>query len=171
MRAQANAHLTAFLDCWPPLERRWRPVTEMSLRVELLDGLVVASGRPDLTLGTAQGDIAGKVIVDFKTGAFHLAHRHDLHFYALLELLRVGTPPRLLVSSYLEQGRIECEEVTDGLFESTVRRVVAGATRIVELQQGDEPVRRPGTPCRWCPVLDDCDVGRRFLDDADDLTP
>lgn len=171
VRAQANAHLTAFLDCWPPLERRWRPVTEMSLRVELLDGLVVASGRPDLTLGTAQGDIAGKVIVDFKTGAFHLAHRHDLHFYALLELLRVGTPPRLLVSSYLEQGRIECEEVTDGLFESTVRRVVAGATRIVELQQGDEPVRRPGTPCRWCPVLDDCDVGRRFLDDADDLTP
>ena len=67
-------------------------------------GQVRLSGRPDLTIGQAQGALAGKVIVDFKTGRMHGSHVADLRFYALIDTIRIGTPPRMLATSYLDIG-------------------------------------------------------------------
>jgi len=169
VRAQANTYLAKFLEAWPPLSRRWRPVTEMSMRVELLDDQVLLTGKPDLTLGVPKGTQAGKVIVDFKTGGHSPGHRADLRFYALLDTLRLGTPPRLLATSYLDSARLEVEAVDDDLLFAEVRRVIDAGARYVALKGGDEePRRNPGPPCRWCSLQDDCEPGQGYLADQAD---
>lgn len=165
LRAEANERVAKFLECWPPLKPTWRPVTESRLRLELHDR-VVLSGKVDLALGQAEGGLAGKVLVDLKTGGFSRQHVEDLRFYALLEAVRVGTPPRLLATYYLDQGRFQPEPVTEELLFSTVARITDGVTRILDARRRDrDPRTAPGPACRWCVALTDCETGRQFLDD------
>jgi hypothetical protein len=169
LRSEANTHVAAFVETWPRLQRSWRPVLEGSIKTELLDGAVILSGKPDLTIGHAQGDVAGKVIVDFKTGITSVAHVADLRFYALVDTLRVGVPPRLLATSYLESGRLMTEEVTEDHLWSTIDRIVDAAGRLVTLTAEErDPVKRPGPPCRWCELRHGCAEGRAHLSDLGD---
>ena len=168
LRAEVGAALTQFLECFPPLKPKWRPTTDSPIRTELHDGLIVLSGKPDLTLGQPEGTVAGKVIIDFKTGRFSPVHREDLRFYALLEALRI-LPPRLLATYYLDQARFHPEEVTRDLLLSAAERVIDGAHRYVELASGRrQPTVSPGPACRWCPVQADCEEGREYLEAAVD---
>lgn len=170
VRAAAVARVAAFDEIWPPLDTRWRPVTESSVWADLLGRRISLSGKVDLTLGHPEGSTARKVIVDLKTGRFSLHHRDDLRFYALVETLRIGTPPRAVATSYLESGEIHVEPVTEEMLETAVARTVDGVERIVAVRfGGDEPVLRPSPSCRWCPVLDACDVGRAHLAAEDEL--
>ena len=168
LRADAGSAMTQFLECFPPLKPVWRPATDSPIRAELHGGLIVLSGKPDLTLGQPEGTVAGKVIIDFKTGRFSPSHREDLRFYALLEALRI-LPPRMLATYYLDQGRFHPEEVTRDLLLSAAERVIDGAHRYVELaSRHREPTVAPGPACRWCPVQLDCDEGTAYLNDAPD---
>ena len=39
----------------------------------------------------------------------------------------------------------------------------------IELKiEGRDPVKRPGTSCRWCPLQSECTEGRAYLDHRDD---
>ena len=164
LRAGAGAAMTQFLECFPPLKPAWRPATESPIRASLHGGLIVLSGKPDLTLGQPDGTVAGKVVIDFKTGGFSPAHREDLRFYALLEALRI-LPPRLLATYYLDQGSIHSEEVTHDLLLSAAERVIDGAERYVELVSSHRQATvAPGPACRWCPVQPDCDEGTEYLE-------
>jgi PD-(D/E)XK nuclease superfamily len=164
LRTSAVGHVNAFFECFPPLSAKWRPVLEGSLRVDLFGGRVVLSGRPDLTLGAARGTTAGKVIVDFKTGRFSPHHRDDLRFYALLDTIRLGTPPRLLATHYLDTARTHPETVTVDLLHSALARTIDGVERMVALDAPDATVtKRTGPACRWCPVLEECQEGRTHL--------
>ena len=96
--------MSKFLECFPPLRAAWRPVTESRLIVELCGSRIRVQGKVDLTIGTADGLRAGKVIIDLKSGVASTSHRDDLRFYALLETIRIGVPPRLIASYYLDQG-------------------------------------------------------------------
>lgn len=169
VRAEANDRVAAFLDCWPPLRRTWAPVTESKVRAELCGGRVQLRGKVDLTLGRASGPRAsGKVLVDLKTGGFAPDHLHDLRFYALIETVRLGVPPRRVASYYLESAWMAPEDVTAGLLDSAVARTVAGARALAALQDGTaEPVRRPGAACRWCPVRSGCEPGEAWIADLD----
>jgi hypothetical protein len=170
LRSEAVDRVTKFTECFPPLDARWRPVTESRLRAELCGDRVVLSGKVDLTVGAPTGVVAGKVLVDLKTGGFVPAHRDDLRFYALVETLRLGVPPRLLASYYLDSGRLQPEPVTEDLLRATVERVVRGAELATELRRGDrEPLLRPGPPCRWCALQPDCGEGLRWLEERADL--
>lgn len=170
LRAEANERVFKFLECFPPLKPQWRPVTESAVRVELFDRRIVLQGRVDLTLGHARGTTARKVLIDFKSGGFSPVHVDDLRFYALLEAVRVGTPPRQLATYYLDTGRPHPEIVTPALLEAAIERTIDGATRMVELEHGDqEAVARPGPACRWCPVLHDCKPGRAWVEQTDDI--
>ncbi|HJM28043.1 MAG: PD-(D/E)XK nuclease family protein [Acidimicrobiales bacterium] len=163
---EVNSRVGSFLETWPPLEKRWKPMLETPIRVELAEGKVVLSGKVDLTLGSAGGNTAGKVIVDFKTGKFSPSHRDDLRFYALLDTIRIGVPPRLVASYYLDQGEFSPEIISEGVLESTVGRVSDGITRLTELRfQMRPPSTQPGPPCRWCPVSEDCTTGQDYLSD------
>lgn len=167
VRAEANARLVAFLETWPPVRREWVPVLEGSLVADFDPIRLV--GRPDMTLGRADGEVAGKVIVDFKTGRVHDSHVADLRYYALIDTLRIGTPPRMLVTSYLDSGQLWVEEVTVDLLAATVDRVVDAVGRIATLEAGErDPVKRPSTSCRWCPIKDTCEEGAAFLRAARD---
>ena len=169
VRAEANNALCSFQECWPPLKREWRPATEVAMRAEFFTGRVVLSGKPDLTIGFADGQTAGKVIVDFKTGRTSPSHVADLRFYALLDALRVGVPPRMLVTYYLDSGTMQSEPVGEAILDATVARTVAAAHRIVELRTGErEPRLAASGACRWCPALPTCEVGRSYLDDRSD---
>jgi len=174
LRGAATERVTTFFECFPPLKSRWRPVLEGKVRVELFDARVVLSGKTDLALGQADGTTAGKVLIDFKTGGFSPAHIDDLRFYALLETLKIGTPPRLLASYYLEAGQPHPEQVTLGLLEATLARTIDGVTGMVELLHQDrEPRFRSGPSCRWCPMLEHCEIGTAYVsgDDPDRFEP
>jgi len=167
VRAEANSRLVSFLETWPPIEHKWVPVLEGTLIAEF--DRVRLSGRPDLTLGRAEGEVAGKVIVDFKTGRIHDSHVADLRFYALVDTLRIGTPPRLLVTSYLDSGQLWVEEVTEDILIATIDRVVDAAGRLATLISGErDPEKRPGLGCRWCAIRDTCEEGAAFLRAARD---
>jgi hypothetical protein len=101
-------------------------------------------------------------------------HLEDLRFYALIETLRIGTPPRRVASYYLDQGRFVPEDVTVPILESTVMRIVAGIEKMVALTDTERvPLKITGPACRWCPLLDDCAEGKSSLatTDADDGGP
>ena len=170
LRGTTNALVLKFLECFPPLKPAWYPSTETSLRVEIHDRFVL-SGRCDLSIGVADGDRAGKVLVDLKTGSTSIHHRDDLRFYALLDAIRIGTPPRRLATYYLDQGRFQIEDVTEDLLFSTVARVVDGIERMLMLSSGQrDATTATGPACRWCPVRHDCDDGKRHLADDEDTT-
>ncbi len=164
LRGDAGERVTKFLESWPPLKSAWRPVTESRLRIELARSDVVLAGKVDLSLGRAEGSTAGKVIVDLKTGGTRPAHLQDLRFYALLETLRIGVPPRRVASYYLDQGRFVPEDVTVDALLSAMARVTDGVARIVLLTVDPESAQyRPGPACHWCPVLAECSVGRSWI--------
>lgn len=168
LRSTAGDRVAKFFECFPPLDARWRPVTESSLWVDLAGGRVRLRGKVDLTLGTARGMQAGKVIVDLKTGAPNPVHRDDLRFYALLDTIRLGVPPRLVASFYLDLAEARTEAVTEGVLDATVARTVDAAKRLTSLRAGTaEPQYRPSYGCRWCIALAECGPGRAFLADED----
>ena len=168
LRSTASDRVAKFFECFPPLDARWRPVTESSLIVDLVGGRVRLRGKVDLTLGTPRGMQAGKVIVDLKTGAPNPIHRDDLRFYALLDTIRLGVPPRLVASFYLDLAEARTEPVTEGVLEATVARTVDAARRLTALRAGTAaPVYRESWGCRWCVALSTCQRGRAFLADED----
>jgi hypothetical protein len=169
LHGEAVERVSMFQECFPALEPRWRPVAESRLRSDLCNDRIVLSGKVDLTVGRAEGVRAGKVLVDLKTGGFAPSHVDDLRFYALIETLRLGVPPRLLASYYLDGGRLHDETVSEDLLRSALERVVHGVAAAVALKhEAREPVLRPGAPCRWCPLQDGCAVGTRWLEDRED---
>jgi hypothetical protein len=162
LRSEAVDLVTAFLECFPPLQKEWRPVTESAVRVDVFGGLVRLHGRVDLTLGRADA-VPRKVIIDLKTGLPAATHRDDLRFYALMETIRLGVPPRLLATYYLDAARLEPEEVDTAVLESALTRTAEGVRKIVEITR----MRRaamvsPGPSCGWCVAQGDCSEGRAY---------
>ena len=162
--------MAAFVEAWPPLAALVAPGARGldPHRAARRRRDPVGQARPDHR-PRAQGDVAGKVIVDFKTGITSVAHVADLRFYALIDTLRIGVPPRLLATSYLESGRLMTEDVTEHHLWSTIDRVVDAAGRLVTLTAEErDPEKRTGPPCRWCELRHACTEGRAYLSTLDD---
>ena len=168
----ANDHVATFLETFPPLSRRWVPVAESRVRAELCDDQMALVGKVDLSLGRADGNVAGKVLIDLKTGRPSDSHVEDLRFYALLETLKIGVPPRLLVDYYLESGLPRRQLVTEDTLWAAAQRVTDGVAKVVELTGpgARQPTTVAGPGCRWCPALGTCDDGRRHLDGEREAT-
>jgi hypothetical protein len=169
LRGAASERVTTFEECFPPLRPEWRPKPESKVKAYLAGGKVVLQGKVDLTIGMAHGLEARKVLLDLKTGSFQAHHRDDLRFYALVETLKLGTPPRLLGTYELDSGTLHREDVTLDVLVSAVRRTVDGVARLAELRHGEDPqpIKRPGGLCRYCELADTCDVGTAWLEDPD----
>ncbi len=162
LRSESVDLVTAFEECFPPLKARWRPVVDGRSRVELAGGRIILVGRPDLTLGQALR--SGKVIIDLKTGDRRRHHVDDLRFYALIDTLRVGLPPRRLATVYLDAGQPVVEVVTVGVLEAAAERVVRTVEAMIETRWGTLPTRlQPGHHCGWCPARERCEAGLEWL--------
>ncbi len=162
LRAASVELVTAFEECFPPLKPRWRPVVDGRTRVELCGGRILLVGKPDLTLGQALR--AGKVIIDLKTGDRRRHHVDDLRFYALIDALRVGLPPRRLASVYLDAGQPVVEAVSAAVLDAAAERVIRTATAMAETRWGTLPTRlHAGHHCSWCPARTGCRAGLERL--------
>jgi len=171
LRSDAANATQAFLDGFPPLRAKpqWRPAVEVRTRYECHQGKIILSGKVDLSLGGPTGDRSGRVFVDLKTGRRSRTHTDDLRYYALLETVRFGTPPRALASFYLDESRLTVETVTQDVLWSAADRVIDAIERHQTLLAGeDTAVLRPSMACRWCPLQSECETGRRFLDSTDE---
>jgi hypothetical protein len=163
LRGTAIDLVSAFQECFPPLEARWRPVTETSIRVELFDGLVRLAGRVDLTLGHPAASVPRKVIIDLKTGVPASYHRDDLRFYGLIETVRMGVPPRALATYYLDAARVEVEEVTPAVLDAALARTIDGTRKLIEVLRAQRAATvTTGGLCGWCPVRPDCAEGTAY---------
>jgi hypothetical protein len=163
LRAEATNVVTSFEECFPPLKAAWRPRAEAPVKQQI--GRVTFSARVDLALGRSEGDRAGMLIVDFKTGRPYPVHLDDLRFYALVATLRIGVPPFRVASYYLDDAKWHAEDIDEAILEVTVRRVVDGAVKMAELRLAErEATFTPGPACRWCSVRDTCE-GPALLDD------
>ena len=165
LRSSAIDLYTKFDECFPPLKAAWRPVLESSARYEMFEQRINLSTRADLTLGA----VGSKVIIDLKSGRVQPNHREELRFYALVEAMRTGAAPRRLASYSLVTARADVEDVTEGVLQAAVRKTVDGIRKMVELQRdGREPVIRSGFFCSWCPLLESCTEGPKFIARRDD---
>jgi CRISPR/Cas system-associated exonuclease Cas4 (RecB family) len=164
LRGQSVERLTKFMESFPPLDRRWNPVTEAPARWPN-HGPILLQARVDLMIGRPAGNESRKVIIDLKTGRPNARHRQDLAFYALLETLARSVPPRKVATYYLDAAEAQVDDVSERLLRTAIRRTLDGINAIVELEsEGRPPVRRPGVTCRWCPLADSCADGRAHLD-------
>lgn len=168
LRAFAVDRVTRFLQDFPPIPARSQPVYEARTRWSP-PGCVELVGKTDLVIGKPEGRVSTRLIVDFKTGWRSMHHRDDLRFYALLETMVRRVPPRKLVTYYLDEAEADVEDVTEGVLETALARLVGGIERHVELTVDQRPaLKRTGSSCRWCPVLDRCTEGRSHLSGIDD---
>ena len=99
---------------------------------------------------------AGKVLIDLKTGGFSPSHLDDLRFYALVETIKLGVPPRRVATHYLDTGKLVPEDVTEATLAAAARRVArrcpamarAARTRS-DAGASNQVPRAAGVPC--CP--------------------
>lgn len=169
LTATSTDLVSKFAEAFPPLKAEWRPVTETKVHVQLFDGALVLSGACDLVLGRPEPPTPRRVIVDFKTGLPVATHREDLRFYALLETLRNGVPPRLVAGFYLDlayvdRDRLQAETVTPALLDAAIARVIDGVRTRIDIGTGRRPAaRRAGPTCRWCAMQATCPDGQAHL--------
>jgi len=169
LRSDALDLVSKFEECWPQLKKQWRPVTESKVRMDLFDNKVVVQGKIDLTLGRAEGLRAGKVLIDLKSGKAQPYHMDDLRFYAVIETVRIGVPPRRIASYYLDQAKFLADDVTEDLLISASERIIRGINRMIELDLDASNPRIATSPaCRWCRVLETCEPGQVSLREFDD---
>ena len=160
LRGAIVTAVTNFIECFPPIKPAWRPVVEYPASYSLFDKSVILTSRMDLVMGGP----GRKVIIDLKTGSLSRTHVDDLRFYALVETLRSRQPPRMLGSYSLESARLDEEDVTEGVLQSAVRRTANGVLLIADLVlKTRQPDVRGGFQCRWCPELESCETGQKFL--------
>jgi len=172
VRSMCTALVRSALDTLPVVGASDDPAWEVRRHVDLLGGSVRWRGAFDLTIGRAVGRVPGVVIIDFKTGSAQPDHRDDLRYYAVLETLRTGVPPRRLVSFYVGSGTIIDEVVDTDVLEAGARRATEGTRQLAMAQQqaraSEQPVLTPGPHCRWCPVSDTCPASTE-LNGEDDV--
>jgi CRISPR/Cas system-associated exonuclease Cas4 (RecB family) len=163
VRGQASVRVTQFLENFPPLSKKWAPVTEASVRWPN-SGPITLAGKVDLLFGRPNGRESRKVIIDLKTGRPNARHRQDLAFYALVETLVREVPPRKVATFYLDSAEAHADDVSERMLESAMRRTLDALHRLIELHtEKRPPTRRPGIGCRWCPINDACADGVAFL--------
>jgi hypothetical protein len=154
--------LELFRSTMPPLRRMRRalaPSTEWHVRVELLGGALVLTGRLDLVLGsgsTVEPNRATRLAIDLKTGRAWPQHAEDMRFYALLLGLRFGVPPYRVATLYLDSGEWQAEDVGPPMLERAADRVVEAVRAAAASANGRPLPLRPGPYCTWCPRVTTC---------------
>lgn len=164
---EAVRHATTDLvGRWPQLPSNALVRLQESVRVELAAGRVVLAGRVDLMVGMPTLAQVGTTLIDVKSGRWRFHDAVEAGWYALLETLRHGVAPFQTGMYYLRDGALDLHAITPEVLERAAARVVDGTDRLVRLATGKEPAVTPNPLCPWCPVLAQCEPGRRHVEDG-----
>ena len=87
------SHASQLAGLVPRFAPGWLPRTDDRIAIPLAGGRVVLHGVADLLVGVPQPDVASLCALGLTTGGPWARERRSLHFLALLETLRSGTPP------------------------------------------------------------------------------
>jgi hypothetical protein len=162
---ETTALLDGFREVWPHLAGTVVDVhTELRLVTELGGGAIRLQGVPDIIVASRLRDQhARTLIVDLKTGMPRgQQDRDELRFYALLATLRDGLPPFRWATLYVTEGRIEHEDLSEGVLAAAAERVADGvrqASRIARVElASDEERLLAGAWCSRCQRESRCPV-------------
>jgi len=109
----------------PRFAAGWLPRTHDRVAIPLAGGRVVLSGMFDLLVGAPVPGRATLCAVGLTTGGRWAQARAALHYLALLETLRSGTPPFRVALLHSAVGRYGVEDLLEEHLRAIVSHVVA----------------------------------------------
>jgi hypothetical protein len=130
----ASLHLENLLNLTPRFAAGWLPRTHDRVAIPLAGGRVVLNGVFDLLVGAPVPGRAALCALGLTTGGRWAQARTALHYLALLETLRSGTPPFRLALLHSAAGRYGVEDVLEEHLRTIVSHVVV---RLSTLGTGD----------------------------------
>jgi hypothetical protein len=130
LSAVVATHAAHLADLVPRLSPAWMPRTDDRVAIPLAGGRIVLHGVFDLLVGLPRADTASLCALGLCTGGSWARERRALHYLALLETLRSGTPPFRLALLETGSGRYGVEDVREDHLRAMASHVAAwlGAT-------------------------------------------
>jgi hypothetical protein len=113
LNAEVASHATHLCNLVPPLAPAWMPRTDDRVAIPLAGGRVVLHGVFDLLVGLPRAGTASLCALGLCAGGSWARERRSLHYLALLETLRSGTPPFRLALLETGTGRYGIEDVRE----------------------------------------------------------
>jgi hypothetical protein len=135
LAASLRQHLENLVDLTPRFAAGWLPRTHDRVAIPLAGGRVVLCGVFDLLVGAPVPGRATLCAVGLTTGGRWAQARTALHYLALLETLRSGTPPFRVALLHSAVGRYGVEDLLEEHLRAIVSHVVG---RLVALGRGDD---------------------------------
>jgi hypothetical protein len=118
-------HAAYLADLVPRLSAVWMPRTDDRVAIPLAGGRIVLHGVFDLLVGLPRTDTASLCALGLCTGGSWARERRVLHYLALLETLRSGTPPFRLALLETGSGRYGVEDVREEHLRAMASHVAA----------------------------------------------
>ena len=124
LAASLRIHVENLLSLTPRFAPGWLPRTDDRVAIPLAGGRVVLCGVFDLLVGAPLPGTATICALGLTTGGRWAQARTALHYLALLETLRSGTPPFRLALLHSAVGRYGVEDVLEEHLRTIVSHVV-----------------------------------------------
>jgi hypothetical protein len=134
LAASLRIHIENLMTLTPRFAAGWLPRTNDRVAIPLAGGRVVLNGVFDLLVGAPVPGRATLCALGLTTGGRWAQARTALHYLALLETLRSGTPPFRLALLHSAAGRYGVEDVLEEHLRTIVSHVVV---RLSTLGAGD----------------------------------
>jgi hypothetical protein len=133
LAAALTAHVAHLVNLTPRFAPGWLPRTDDRVAIPLAGGRVVMCGVFDLLVGAPLPGTATLCAMGLTTGGRWAQARMALHYLALLETLRSGTPPFRVALLHSGVGRYGVEDVLEEHLRAVVSHVVARLTRLARI--------------------------------------
>jgi hypothetical protein len=130
LAAALTSHVAHLVNLTPRFAPGWLPRTDDRVAIPLAGGRVVMCGVFDLLVGAPLPGTATLCAMGLTTGGRWAQARMALHYLALLETLRSGTPPFRVALLHSGVGRYGVEDVLEEHLRAVVSHVVARLIRL-----------------------------------------
>lgn len=131
LRLVMSTHAAHLADLVPRFAPAWMPRTDDRVAIPLAGGRIVLHGVFDLLVGPPRTGAASLCALGLCTGGSWARERRSLHYLALLETLRSGTPPFRLALLETGSGRYGIEDVRDEHLRAMASHLAAWLNRAV----------------------------------------
>ena len=125
LRETVGAHASRLVELLPRPLPEWLPRTDERVAIPLAGGGVVLRGVFDLVVDVPHGRGRSRCALALSTGGAWGRTRRSLHYLALLDTLRSGTPPFRLAQADSSTGRFGAEDVREDHLQAMTAHVCA----------------------------------------------